>query len=481
MTLAIDGSGATGTSSGTASVSATITTSLAADIIVAYVFCEKPSGTQVTVSGVSGGGLTWALRKQFTWVPSGQSNDIEIWWAAAASALSAQTITASLTGTVDNASLHLIAVSGVPNQSSPWDTNVSLPAAGAPAGSVTNTPSTTISTTSTTTLVLGFWGIASTVQRTAGTGFTALYSTSTSSGTLFTRTFSEYQTFASAQSNTTVNFNGTGGIAGGGYIFDALSGAAGTTAYSLAAAEGTYALAGQAQTLTLHQANHYSLAAAEGSYALSGQAASLAFTGGAAFALQAAGGTYALSGQAPSLVVTGGAAFTLAAAEGTYGINSSTYGSGGYGSGTYGEGAGMAALVLSRAMAAAEGTYSLTGEVVSFRQTRGLMAASGVYGLTGNPQVLRQAGFGAVRGAYALTGQPVTLAVGLNATQGSYALSGKTVAFPVHLSLMAASGSYIYTGFSPSGGAGSGPPFAGRHSQEFIADAGRTMTISEQK
>ena len=154
-----------------------------------------------------------------------------------------------------------------------------------------------------------------------------------------------------------------------------------------------------------------------------------------------------------------GNAYALAAAEGAYALSGKPQ-----------------AFPASRSFAAAKGTYNLTGQPISFLKAHGFVGDSGRYALTGNPQVLRQAGFGAVKGSYALAGQAAMLAVGVPAGQGAYALAGKTVAFPVHLSLLAASGRYTLSGFSPSGGSGSGPPFSGRHSLEFIADAGPMMT-----
>ena len=154
-----------------------------------------------------------------------------------------------------------------------------------------------------------------------------------------------------------------------------------------------------------------------------------------------------------------GAVLSLAAAQGSYALAGKPQ-----------------AFAAGLSMAAAKGTYNVAGQAVAFLKAHGFVGASGVYALTGNPQVLRQAGFGAVRGSYALAGQAATLAVGAPASQGSYTLSGKTVAFPVHLSLLAASGQYTLSGFSPSGGGGSGPPFSGRHSLEFIADVAPGMT-----
>lgn len=220
MSLTIDGSGATATSSGAvSSLSATISTTNTNDIVLAFVHLEKPSGGAVTVSGVSGGGLTWALRKQFAF---GTDNDIEIWWAAASAALTSQSITATFTGAIDDASLQLIAVSGVASLVTPWDANGSLPATFAEVN-VAN-PSVTISTTSAVTMVLGFRGNPTPSGATAWSGFTALYSTTGSAGALWSYTNSEYETFSSAQSGITVGWTVGAGNASGGFVFDVLVG-----------------------------------------------------------------------------------------------------------------------------------------------------------------------------------------------------------------------------------------------------------------
>jgi hypothetical protein len=180
-----------------------------------------------------------------------------------------------------------------------------------------------------------------------------------------------------------------------------------------------------------------------------------------------------------SVAIATGTAYAMPAAAGMYGLFSSLYGMGFYGSGTYGVGSGQASLVLSRSSVAAQGAYSLAGQPIGFLKAHGFIGESGSYALQGNPQVLRQAGFGAVKGAYALSGQAATLAVGMTTGPGSYGLSGYPMAFPASLSLHAGSGLYAVSGFSPSGGAGSGPPFTGRHSREFIADVGPGMTRSD--
>lgn len=216
MALTIDGSGATAIASGTSSVAATITTPSTNDIIIAFIHCESTSVAR-TVSGVSGGGLTWALRKRWT-NPSGPWSNIESWWAAAASPLTAQTITATFSGAIDDCSLQLAAVHGVLNLVGPWDVNVSLPVA---AAGISGNISVSISTTATDTILFGFTGDATPNVPATGTGFTQLYLTSNGGGANYSYTKSQYQVFAVAQTGYSATF----GLvqSSGAYMFDALA------------------------------------------------------------------------------------------------------------------------------------------------------------------------------------------------------------------------------------------------------------------
>jgi hypothetical protein len=223
MAMVIDGSGATATGHGT-SIAATITTPSANDIIIAFIHFDS-NGLQ-TVSAVSGGGLTWTRRKQLTFTAGAPwYNTIEMWWAAAASALTSQTITATFTGTIDDSSLQLIAVNGVPSLAAPFDGNASLPATATNVSGSSGIPIATTISTSATAFVLGFYGTSSSNVGAIGSGFTSLYSTSNTGGALFSLTLSEHQSFATAQSGISVGFLGAGN--GSGVIFDAFGTIAG--------------------------------------------------------------------------------------------------------------------------------------------------------------------------------------------------------------------------------------------------------------
>jgi Putative Ig domain len=116
--LAIDGS-VTNTTVSAGAIALTLTTVNTNDIIMAYV--RMASGGSVT--GITGGGLTWTKRAQGTLV----GNTItETWYAKSASALSATSISVAISGT-STARATVFGVSGA-NFTTPFDTNASLPA-----------------------------------------------------------------------------------------------------------------------------------------------------------------------------------------------------------------------------------------------------------------------------------------------------------------------------------------------------------------
>ncbi|MBV9998837.1 MAG: hypothetical protein JO015_06955, partial [Verrucomicrobia bacterium] len=78
------------------------------ELLLAFVSTDYLSGANTTVTGVSGGGLTWALVRR-TNVQSGSS---EIWRAFAPAPLSNATVTAALSQSV-SASLTVMSFTGV--------------------------------------------------------------------------------------------------------------------------------------------------------------------------------------------------------------------------------------------------------------------------------------------------------------------------------------------------------------------------------
>lgn len=191
--------------------------------------------------------------------------------------------------------------------------------------------------------------------------------------------------------------------------------AAGATAYTLTAAQGSFTLTGQAATLK----RGLSLTAAAGSFTHSGQAATLK----RAIPLTASVGTFTLSGQAATLRVgrvvtaasgafteTGQAASLLAARILPAGVGSivlTGQDAGLLATGSYRLSASPGALTLTgqsaglyraRLHTAAVGTFALSGQAAGFRFTRVLAASVGALTLSGT----------ATLRVTRLTGQPAT-------------------------------------------------------------------------
>jgi hypothetical protein len=89
--------------------------------------------TNLTISSVTGAGITFAqvpgahFARTDTTVDSAHSES-EIWWAFSAGALTSEVITVTASGTVTDGSIGIFEAKGVINTTAPWDTNVSLAA-----------------------------------------------------------------------------------------------------------------------------------------------------------------------------------------------------------------------------------------------------------------------------------------------------------------------------------------------------------------
>jgi hypothetical protein len=142
-------------------------------------------------------------------------------------------------------------------------------------------------------------------------------------------------------------------------------------AYTVTADAGSYALSGQAATLTKNSV----LTADAGSYSLSGQAATLSWAGAGAFTLTADAGSYALSGQNATLTWASPGAYVLTADAGSYTMSGQS-----------------ATLLKSNVLTAAAGAYSLSGQAATLS-----WAAAAAYTLTANA------------GSYILQGQSAVL------------------------------------------------------------------------
>lgn len=214
MALALDGAVATGFINGAASttiVSSGKTTTSTNDVIVALIGICNGSNSQLTVSSVSGGGLTWTKRAAQAFLTTGgfQYTSFEVWYAIAAGTLSAAAITATLSGSSVAGTIQVFAVSGA-NTASPWDpvstsvkTNLT---------STKDTPQTTITTTNANDFVFAaiFNSSGTITSWTTQASYTTLGNLSGFSGSPnFIQAYEqgEYQIVSATQSGATVGFS----------------------------------------------------------------------------------------------------------------------------------------------------------------------------------------------------------------------------------------------------------------------------------
>jgi hypothetical protein len=230
--FAIHGTPVNGTnnSGSSTTVSASITTTAPDTIIVAVIsnFDQLAGGTLKTVTGVSGGGLTWTKRS----AQSATANvttiinvGLEVWWAHATGTLTAQSITATFNAAPNQfCDIMLFAVTGSKSLSAPWDTNASLPATLSSSGSALTTPTKGVTVDKTGDMLLGFLAYAfnGNANSTSGTGFTDILAATT---TPLRNNWEQQVTVASGAK--TVNFNNDQNFMV--LAVDALSGAAGTS------------------------------------------------------------------------------------------------------------------------------------------------------------------------------------------------------------------------------------------------------------
>ncbi len=240
MTLAINAhnSALTTTASAT-SVSVTLSPSVANTVLVAVFMSNHGanSATYSTISSVTGGGLTWTRRaiKQFP-MSTGTGGtfypfNFEEWWAVAPTSGSI-TVQANFgafanTGT-QQATLAVIAVSGVLNLSNPWDANASLPSTNNAAQPITFTtgPVTngTTTTSSSSSLLISCAMISDVINLSDGTGMTAIQA-------LNTNAFVEAK-IVSSSGTQSVPWGGTGDV--WAVMADAISGDASASSGTIA-------------------------------------------------------------------------------------------------------------------------------------------------------------------------------------------------------------------------------------------------------
>ncbi len=188
---------------------------------------------------------------------------------------------------------------------------------------------------------------------------------------------------------------------------------------TMVAAQGSYALTGQASNLLWD----HLISATQGSYALTGQASNLLWK----HLIAAAQGSYSLTGQAA--ITTKDTPIT--AAQGSYSLT-------GQDATLIDSGAGITII-------AAQGSYTLTGQASNLLWNHLVAATQGAYTLSGQAAILtKDTPITAAQGSFSLTGQAAILLFNhlIDATQGSYSLTGQAA-------ILTDSGAIVFGGIYP--------------------------------
>lgn len=235
----------TGASSGTIS----LTTTHSGDMIFVGVFNESASTTVRTVSSVSDtASLSWTCRPNQNNGSSLPGSSLQLCYATASGTLSSDTITVTLSGSTDDASLVAF---GLTSSANGIDSNVSLPGY---AGSSTGT--VTFSTSHTSDVLVGLVGWATNVNNppTYPAGWTSIDYNFNHGGTNWSSLGIGFTRVTTAQSSAT--FASTGGGGNGISVVDAVTFSTSNQPYNDFASSGGYTTSGGTFTIsgvtTLH-------------------------------------------------------------------------------------------------------------------------------------------------------------------------------------------------------------------------------------
>jgi hypothetical protein len=121
-------------SAGSTIASPPVSTNASNDLLLAFISSDGPSGGGQTISGVTGGGLTWTLRAR----ANGQPGTAEVWQAVAPTPLTNVTITATRSKTSYQGSITVAAFAGADTTTNGAVAS-SAAATGAPSVSLTTT------------------------------------------------------------------------------------------------------------------------------------------------------------------------------------------------------------------------------------------------------------------------------------------------------------------------------------------------------
>jgi hypothetical protein len=166
--VAVDATASSDVATSASTVSTAVSTTSANELLLAFVATDNPSGANTTVTGVTGGGVSWTLVRR-TNVQSGTS---EVWRAFSPSALSNVTVTATLSkGTAS--SMTVMSFSGVDGTGIGGSGAIGATSTGNSNGGA---PTASLTTTRAGSLVVGVGNdYDNAISRTPGTGQTVVH------------------------------------------------------------------------------------------------------------------------------------------------------------------------------------------------------------------------------------------------------------------------------------------------------------------
>ena len=200
QTLAVDAISSQGLTSNATTVStAAFSTNFGNELLLAFIAGDYLSGTNTTVTGVTGAGLTWALVKR----TNVQSGTAELWRAFAPTSLSGVTVTATLSQSVVS-SITVMSFSGADGTGSNGSGAIG---ATATANAKTGAPSASLVSTRNNSLMLGVGNdFDNAIARTVGPAQSLVYQLLTSTGDTY---WVQRQTNTTPVSGTAVTINDT--------------------------------------------------------------------------------------------------------------------------------------------------------------------------------------------------------------------------------------------------------------------------------
>lgn len=409
--------------------------------------------TTVTVSGVTCGGEALTSTAAITRITTGSgcAGSVQFWYLSGVTTGGSKSVVVTLSTATSTTEAFAFAVDG----SIAFDTGTDQVATGS---STSQSVSLTTSAANAIIVAVGLSGYAN-GDLTAGGAYTAIALTNWDGNF-----HGEYDLDAGAAGSKTADMSTAG--SGPWAIKAAAFKSAGPAAYSMPAAQGSYALTGQDVQFSENLGGRDTSGLVVGSSAswigasYVGAKDASPGGGGSPYSMPAAQGSYSLSGQAAALRV----ARRLTAAQGSYTLNGQAV-----------------ALRLGKNMAAAQGSYALTGQATAFARGRRLVAAQGSYAITGQDGLVDIV-MAAAAGSYALNGQDVGLTYSgagartMPAAQGSYTLTGQAAALRVARRLVADAGAYALTGVAA--GLKAGRSLAAAFGSYTLAGQDVTLTYS---